>query len=53
MSSLYGILLHITILFINFFSRAPRPIVVELSEQYDDEDGLPEKLAQKNPSYQK
>ncbi|XP_059412433.1 splicing factor, proline- and glutamine-rich [Carassius carassius] len=34
-------------------TSAPRPIVVELLEQYDDEDGLPEKLAQKNPSYQK
>ncbi len=51
MSSLYRILHYITILCI--FSRAPRPIVVELLEQYDDEDGLPEKLAQKNPSYQK
>ncbi|XP_066530318.1 splicing factor, proline- and glutamine-rich isoform X2 [Hoplias malabaricus] len=34
-------------------TSAPRPVVVELLEQYDDEDGLPEKLAQKNPSYQK
>uniref|UniRef100_A0A8C1IB21 Splicing factor proline/glutamine-rich n=1 Tax=Cyprinus carpio TaxID=7962 RepID=A0A8C1IB21_CYPCA len=34
-------------------TSSPRPIVVELLEQYDDEDGLPEKLAQKNPSYQK
>ncbi|XP_052440736.1 splicing factor, proline- and glutamine-rich [Carassius gibelio] len=34
-------------------TSAPRPIVVELLEQYDEEDGLPEKLAQKNPSYQK
>ncbi|XP_077052199.1 splicing factor, proline- and glutamine-rich isoform X1 [Siphateles boraxobius] len=34
-------------------TASPRPIVVELLEQYDDEDGLPEKLAQKNPSYQK
>lgn len=33
--------------------RTPRPIVVEPLEQYDDEDGLPEKLAQKNPKYQK
>lgn len=37
----------------HYFFRSPRPIVVELLEQYDDEDGLPEKLAQKNPSYQK
>ncbi|KAI4904988.1 hypothetical protein NFI96_017069 [Prochilodus magdalenae] len=34
-------------------TSSPRPVVVELLEQYDDEDGLPEKLAQKNPSYQK
>lgn len=33
--------------------RSPRPVVVEPLEQYDDEDGLPEKLAQKNPRYQK
>ncbi|XP_070777619.1 splicing factor, proline- and glutamine-rich [Enoplosus armatus] len=30
----------------------PRPVVVEPLEQFDDEDGLPEKLAQKNPRYQ-
>ncbi|XP_055076590.2 splicing factor, proline- and glutamine-rich [Misgurnus anguillicaudatus] len=34
-------------------TTSPRPVVVELLEQYDDEDGLPEKLAQKNPTYQK
>ncbi|TSK28206.1 Splicing factor, proline- and glutamine-rich [Bagarius yarrelli] len=34
-------------------TASPRPVVVELMEQYDDEDGLPEKLAQKNPNYQK
>ncbi|XP_062301901.1 splicing factor, proline- and glutamine-rich isoform X1 [Osmerus eperlanus] len=34
-------------------TTSPRPIVVEPLEQYDDEDGLPEKLAQKNPNYQK
>ncbi|XP_076864667.1 splicing factor, proline- and glutamine-rich isoform X2 [Brachyhypopomus gauderio] len=34
-------------------TSSPRPVVVELLEQYDDEDGLPEKLAQKNPNYQK
>lgn len=33
-------------------SRSPRPVVVEPLEQFDDEDGLPEKLAQKNPRYQ-
>ncbi|XP_048848466.1 splicing factor, proline- and glutamine-rich isoform X2 [Brienomyrus brachyistius] len=34
-------------------TTSPRPVVVEPLEQYDDEDGLPEKLAQKNPLYQK
>jgi len=34
-------------------TTSPRPVVVEPLEQYDDEDGLPEKLAQKNPRYQK
>ncbi|KAK3525449.1 hypothetical protein QTP86_031540 [Hemibagrus guttatus] len=34
-------------------TSSPRPVVVELLEQFDDEDGLPEKLAQKNPNYQK
>lgn len=34
-------------------TTSPRPIVVEPLEQYDEEDGLPEKLAQKNPRYQK
>ncbi|XP_030645245.1 splicing factor, proline- and glutamine-rich isoform X2 [Chanos chanos] len=34
-------------------TSSPRPVVVEPLEQYDDEDGLPEKLAQKNPNYQK
>lgn len=33
-------------------SSSPRPVVVEPLEQFDDEDGLPEKLAQKNPRYQ-
>ena len=32
--------------------RSPRPVLVEPLEQFDDEDGLPEKLAQKNPRYQ-
>ncbi|XP_026797990.3 splicing factor, proline- and glutamine-rich isoform X1 [Pangasianodon hypophthalmus] len=34
-------------------TASPRPVVVELMDQFDDEDGLPEKLAQKNPNYQK
>lgn len=29
------------------------PVIVEPLEQFDDEDGLPEKLAQKNHLYQK
>ncbi|XP_023118971.1 splicing factor, proline- and glutamine-rich isoform X1 [Amphiprion ocellaris] len=33
-------------------TTSPRPVVVEPLEQYDNEDGLPEKLAQKNPRYQ-
>ncbi|XP_070702046.1 splicing factor, proline- and glutamine-rich [Pempheris klunzingeri] len=33
-------------------TTSPRPVVVEPLEQFDDEDGLPEKLAQKNPRYQ-
>ncbi|XP_072226380.1 splicing factor, proline- and glutamine-rich [Leuresthes tenuis] len=33
-------------------TTSPRPVVVEPLEQYDCEDGLPEKLAQKNPRYQ-
>uniref|UniRef100_A0A3Q4MZ05 Splicing factor proline/glutamine-rich n=1 Tax=Neolamprologus brichardi TaxID=32507 RepID=A0A3Q4MZ05_NEOBR len=32
-------------------TTSPRPVVVEPLEQYDSEDGLPEKLAQKNPKY--
>ncbi|CAD7673087.1 unnamed protein product [Nyctereutes procyonoides] len=34
-------------------TTTPRPVVVEPLEQLDDEHGLPEKLAQKNPMYQK
>ncbi|XP_029919213.1 splicing factor, proline- and glutamine-rich isoform X2 [Myripristis murdjan] len=34
-------------------TTSPRPVIVEPLEQFDDEDGLPEKLAQKNPRYQK
>ncbi|XP_055081173.1 splicing factor, proline- and glutamine-rich [Periophthalmus magnuspinnatus] len=33
-------------------TSSPRPVIVEPLEQVDDEDGLPEKLAQKNPRYQ-
>ncbi|XP_008302671.1 splicing factor, proline- and glutamine-rich isoform X2 [Stegastes partitus] len=33
-------------------TTSPRPVIVEPLEQYDNEDGLPEKLAQKNPRYQ-
>lgn len=36
-----------------FVFSTPRPVIVEPLEQLDDEDGLPEKLAQKNPMYQK
>ncbi|XP_069827656.1 splicing factor, proline- and glutamine-rich isoform X1 [Dendropsophus ebraccatus] len=34
-------------------TTTPMPVIVEPLEQYDDEDGLPEKLAQKNHLYQK
>ncbi|XP_030076030.1 splicing factor, proline- and glutamine-rich isoform X2 [Microcaecilia unicolor] len=34
-------------------TTTPRPVIVEPLEQFDDEDGLPEKLAQKHPLYQK
>jgi len=33
-------------------TSSPRPVIVEPMEQVDDEDGLPEKLAMKNPRYQ-
>ncbi|XP_028256317.1 splicing factor, proline- and glutamine-rich [Parambassis ranga] len=33
-------------------TTSPRPVIVEPLEQFDSEDGLPEKLAQKNPKYQ-
>lgn len=33
--------------------RSPRPVVVELTEQFDEEDGLPEKLLQKSAQYHK
>ncbi|XP_041439920.1 splicing factor, proline- and glutamine-rich isoform X2 [Xenopus laevis] len=34
-------------------TTTPMPVMVEPLEQFDDEDGLPEKLAQKNHLYQK
>lgn len=49
---------HNHLIFLHLFyvcfvhSSSPRPVVVEPLEQFDDEDGLPEKLAQKNPRYQ-
>ncbi|XP_041868079.1 splicing factor, proline- and glutamine-rich [Melanotaenia boesemani] len=33
-------------------TTTPRPVIVEPLDQCDSEDGLPEKLAQKNPRYQ-
>ncbi|KAK1167658.1 paraspeckle component 1-like isoform X1 [Acipenser oxyrinchus oxyrinchus] len=34
-------------------TTSPRPAIVEPMEQFDDEDGLPEKLMQKTPQYHK
>ncbi|KAM4795300.1 splicing factor, proline- and glutamine-rich [Rhinophrynus dorsalis] len=34
-------------------TTTPMPVIVEPLEQFDDEDGLPEKLAQKNHMFQK
>ncbi|XP_031414073.1 paraspeckle component 1 isoform X2 [Clupea harengus] len=34
-------------------TTSPRPVVVELTEQFDEEDGLPEKLLQKSAQYHK
>ncbi|XP_072332919.1 paraspeckle component 1 isoform X2 [Scyliorhinus torazame] len=34
-------------------TSSPRPVIVEPMEQFDDEDGLPEKLLQKNTQYHK
>ncbi|CAO2591095.1 Paraspeckle component 1 [Lemmus lemmus] len=34
-------------------ARTPRPVIVEPMEQFDDEDGLPEKLMQKTQQYHK
>ncbi|XP_016430583.1 paraspeckle component 1 [Sinocyclocheilus rhinocerous] len=33
--------------------KSPRPIIIEPTEQFDDEDGLPEKLLQKSAQYHK
>lgn len=33
--------------------RFPRPVTVEPMDQYDDEEGLPEKLVIKNQQYHK
>lgn len=33
--------------------RSPRPVILEPTEQFDDEDGLPEKLLQKSAQYHK
>ncbi|XP_067842197.1 paraspeckle component 1-like isoform X1 [Heptranchias perlo] len=37
----------------NQATNSPRPVIVEPMEQFDDEDGLPEKLLQKNTQYHK
>ncbi|XP_006006745.1 paraspeckle component 1 isoform X2 [Latimeria chalumnae] len=34
-------------------TTSPRPVMVEPMEQFDDEDGLPEKLLPKSPQYHK
>nr|XP_033810310.1 splicing factor, proline- and glutamine-rich isoform X2 [Geotrypetes seraphini] len=34
-------------------TTTPRPVIVEPLDQFDEDDGLPEKLAQKHPLYQK
>lgn len=36
-----------------FLYRFPRPVTVEPMDQYDDEEGLPEKLVIKNQQYHK
>lgn len=35
------------------FCRTPCPLIVEPSEHFDEEDGLPEKVMQKIPKYYK
>lgn len=49
------LILNTAFIFINAFhlSRTPRPVIVEPMEQFDDEDGLPEKLMQKTQQYHK
>lgn len=42
-----------SVIILQMFSRTPRPVVVEPMEQFDDEDGLPEKLMQKTQQYHK
>lgn len=37
----------------SFLYRFPRPVTVEPMDQYDDEEGLPEKLVIKNQQYHK
>lgn len=41
--------------YVSFFLvfRSPRPVIVEPTEQFDDEDGLSEKLLQKSAQYHK
>ncbi|XP_016357447.1 paraspeckle component 1 isoform X1 [Sinocyclocheilus anshuiensis] len=34
-------------------TMSPRPVIIEPTEQFDDEDGLPEKLLQKSAQYHK
>lgn len=46
-------LIYDSIIKLKMSSRTPRPVVVEPMEQFDDEDGLPEKLMQKTQQYHK
>ncbi|KAL0615134.1 Paraspeckle component 1 [Plecturocebus cupreus] len=39
--------------FYEYNLKTPRPVIVEPMEQFDDEDGLPEKLMQKTQQYHK
>lgn len=52
-SSLFYCFFHYSVIQLEFSSRTPRPVVVEPMEQFDDEDGLPEKLMQKTQQYHK
>ena len=50
----HSIRLYFELFCIAFPSHStPRPVIVEPTEQLDDEDGLPEKLLQKTPGYHK